>query len=299
MPKPPHLQAVEERRADFKRWHWHQINAGDSDPHYPVIRDVGHALGSRDNAAWLLLRMTAFYHMGSALRSYSESPGHNLPNTHLTYRTGTERRSHRSIPRFRAHWDSLLHHVEEYGGPANWLTPTTTGHDGWQEMMNRAMAVQGNGRYFAYKTTEMSAFCLGTPINAPDAGHEGSSGPRKGLQDIYGPQPADNTPATITHLDNLTEDLRAHTGQPDVARVETSLCNFHSAIKGRFYIGKEIDESLEQINHSPSDLTPAALAARANNFPHAYLGELHGRPGIERGERNRIYRDTGEMILRD
>ncbi|PRQ11730.1 hypothetical protein C1Y63_04800 [Corynebacterium sp. 13CS0277] len=293
----PVHQTTEQRQADFVRWHRKQLAAGDSDPHYPVITGVGEALGSREHTAWLLLRHTGFYHMGSTLRSYAESPGPHLPDTHLAYPTGTERRNHRVPTRFRKHWTSLLHHIDNHGGPIQWLTPPHTGTRGWQEMMNRALAVWGNGRYFAYKVAEMSACCLGTPINAPDACHDGSSGPRKGLQDIYGPQPKDNTPETIRHLDALTEQLRAAAGQPDVARIETSLCNFHSAHKGRYYIGQEIDEQLEQLTAVPSPLTEVALNVRRNTFPHEYLGELHGRHTIDRA-RGRIYRDTGHMIER-
>lgn len=295
---PPAQQTTDQMRDTFAHWHNLQVSVGDSDPHYPVIRDIGQGLGNPEEAAWLMLRMTSFYHLGSALRSYAESPGHVLPDSHLRYKTGTERRNHRVVSRFRANWDSQLEHIERAGGVLEWLTPKQTGKAGWNELMQRVTAPVGNGRYFGYKITEMAMFCLGVNIAAPDAGHAGSSGPRKGLQDIYGPQPKDNTPATISHLNALTEDLRQHANQPDVARIETSLCNFHSGVKGRYYIGKEIDESYEQLVTYESDLTPAALISRANAFHPDYLTEGNGRQGVERGDRNKVFQRTGKIVLR-
>ncbi|WAB09179.1 hypothetical protein SEA_LITTLEMUNCHKIN_3 [Gordonia phage LittleMunchkin] len=280
---------------DYEAWHWLQVKTGDIDPAYPVLRRIGQQL-SRDDAAWLVLRHVTYYHLGSALRSHAEAPGPVLPEALLRLPTGTERRAHRDVRQFRRHWDALVEHVGRAGGPRAWLTPNASGTRGWEVLTHRIMDVHGNGRWAAYKLCEIAAKVLDVPIVAPDAGHAYSTGPRKGLA-LLMTVPPGNSDAVIALLDKRTEQLRRHLNEPDVAQVETSLCDFHSAAKGRYYIGKDIDEQLHHLHQVPSDFTPLAFAARAQSFPPVYLGEVGGWGGVDR-DRCRVYRDTGRIVVR-
>lgn len=283
-------------RSDYARWHRAQIATGDIDPAYPVLRQLCGQLG-RDEGAWLVLRHVAFYHLGSALRSYAESPGARLIPATMTLPTGTERRGHRDLRQFALHWADLVGHVTRYGGPRAFLTPTHTGRHGWNELIDRLCAVRGNGRWAAYKSAELAQKVLDVLIIAPDAGHAYSSGPRKGLA-LLEQIPDGNRPEDIAVLDEMTTRLAHRLGEPDIAQVETSLCDFHSAFRGRYYIGKDIDEQLHHLEAVRSDFTPAAFAIRQQVFPAAYLGELHGWSGVDR-ERQRVYARTGRIILRE
>lgn len=289
---------MSRRGEDYLRWHHLQVGTGDIDPAYPVLRMVGDALGGGDALGWLVLRHVAFYQLGSALRSVQDAPGPALPDTLLKLPTGTERRGNRDVRVFRKHWDSLRDHVERAGGPLAWLTPPEDGVTGWTQLTERIMAVHGNGRWAAYKLCEIAAKVVGVPIVAPDAGHAHSTGPRKGLADLFGPAClVGNTPDAIARLDRLTDRLAADLGERDIAQVETSLCDYHSAIRGHYYIGKDIDEQMEHLRRVPSDLTAVAMQTRQWAFPAQYLGELNGWDGVDR-ERTRVYATTGRIVTR-
>lgn len=285
-----------QRLDHYAEWHHLQVATGDIDPAYPVLAHIAGQFG-RTDGAWLVLRHVAYYHLGSALRSYAESQGPRLPSMLLRLPTGTERRAHRDVRQFAAHWDDLVRQVAEHGGPREFLTPTQTGRAGWDELIERLCGVRGNGRWAAYKTAELAQKVLGVPIIASDAGHAYSTGPRKGLallQDI----PGDNSPESIAILDNMTDQLARWLPERDIAQVETSLCDFHSAFRGRYYIGKDIDEQLHHLLAVPSDFTPLALRARQLAFPNQYLGEEHGWTEVDK-ERCKVYRDTGRIIVRE
>ena len=287
---------VDERRlADYARWHRLMVSTRDIDPHYDVLRVLDRSLGP-ETGAWLILRMVAYYHLGSALRSLSMSPGPGMPRAALGLPASTSRRNHRVPVQLHAHWRSLLADVERKGGPREWLTPTSPGVDGWREMFDRALGIHGNGRYFAYKVAEVSQKVIGARITAPDAGHAHSTGPRRGLADLT-TVPRGNTPAAIARLDRITEQVAAAVGDPDIAQVETSLCAWQAVAAGRCYMGLYIDEQLEELHAVTSDLSEAAWAARASSIPAAYLGEAGGWRGVQR-ERCGVYRNTGRILER-
>lgn len=280
---------------DYTRWHALQTATGDIDPAYPILRAVGSHF-DRELTAWLLLHHVGHYHIGSALKSFSISPGGEFDDALYRLPTGTERRGNRDPRAFHKHWTSLRAEVGKHGGAAAFLTPTAGGHAGWRELTERIERVHGNGRWASYKLCELSQKVLGVPIAAPDAGHAFSTGPRKGLA-LLAPIPSGNTPSAIAELDDLTNTLAARLGERDIAQVETSLCDFHSLAKGRYYLGKDIDEQLHHLLAVPSGLTPVAMEARRLSFPPEYLAELTGRDGVDKA-RCREYATTGRILER-
>jgi len=159
------------------------------------------------------------------------------------------------------------------------------------------MTLDGNGRWAAYKTAEMLQKVADLPVEAPDAGHRYSSGPRKGLQWLEPDCPEGQDDATVAELDRLTEKWQELLQEPDIAQVETSLCDFNSLVKGRYYLGHDIDSMQHAFTHDKiADRLPReAWAAREAVFAPELLGELNDWTGVRR-DANRHYKTTGELL---
>lgn len=277
------------RLHDYRRWHWLQRHTGDVDPVYPVLRHLIAALDmDQDQAASLVLLHVTYYHLGSALLAFTADEFDSPPRLP----TGVERRGHRDHRALVAHWRSLREHVERHGGPARFLDAPD-----WDTLTARVLAVHGNGRWAAYKTAEMCQKVLNVPLVVPDAGHAHSTGPRKGLADLYPSAPRGNGPEHVAALDLLTTTLAGLLGEHDLGYVETTLCDFHSLLAGRYYLGHDIDAMAEQLRAVPGDVTRDAFDARLATLPHPYLGEVGGWTGVDR-DRGRIYKNTGVIAVR-
>lgn len=291
----------------FAEWH---VRSGDVDPVYPVlaaiIGDDGLAL-SPDEAAELVLLYVAYYSLPSALRAWLEGwrLGTPLTDEQLRYTTGTERRGHRDVRQFRNHLDALATIVSAHGGPAAFLDPKTiTPQRRWESLQRRIASVHGNGRWAGYKLGEICDTVLGLRCPPPDAGHAFSSGPRKGLADLF-PETAKiagHDPRSVAVLDGFTDTLVERWGLP-VAQVETVLCDWHSMTKGAYYVGHDIDLMNTQMARELHDRSTSAvrkagnLMARARlvSFDERWLGELQGWAGV-RPALKRAYLDRKEVI---
>jgi hypothetical protein len=294
------------RRADYRRWHRLQVDTDDLDPVYPVMRLLATAWRlTPDEVAWLIALHVAYYHLGSALAAFSRTEGSpaNVPGRPdalvgsplLSLPCGTERRGHRTRIVLARHLCAVAS-THRVGG---WSWYAGNGWD-WTDLNDRLTGVIGNGRWAAYKTAEMVQKVGGAPLVATDAGHRYSSGPRKGLDLLYDGLPTGQDPTTIRALDLITARLATDDlGEPDVAKVETSLCDFHSLWKGRYYLGHDVDAMMDQLlDPRIPDRTPdAAWAARAVAFDSSLLGEAHGWWGVRPGLKQ-VYRDHGILDWR-
>lgn len=289
---------------DYKRWHHLQVETGDIDPVYPVYRWLGERwkLG-KDQLAWLCICHVIYYHSGSALTLFRQLPSpKHMPATAdalgeegwLTLPTATERRAHRDVRQLAKH---ILDVREQLGDePYAWLG--ANGWD-WEPLNKRIMELHGNGRWAAYKLAEMLQKVAGAPTEATDAGHRYSTGPRKGLQDLYGDLvPEGQGAADIAVLDAITAGLQNQVGEKDVALIETSLCDFHSLTKGSYYLGHDIDGMQEQLNHPKVNPGTKVWEGRAAVFDHELLGEQNGWSGVRRDLKTR-YRRTGQLDWRE
>lgn len=262
----------------FARWH---VASGDIDPVYPVLGHLGSILGldPEDHLALGVLYV-AYYDLGSALTAWLDGwrPGKPLTDVQLRYRTGVERRAHRDVRQFERHIASVNAICEHYGGMIPWLCGST-----WAAVQQRIAQVHGNGRWAGYKLGEILSTVYGNGAPPPDAGHAHSSGPRKGLADIY-PETARVTghdPASIRQLDRMTDMLVARWGLP-VAQVETVLCDWHSTVNGHYYVGHDIDLMLDQVGRAAPAAGEAIMTARALSFDDRWLGEMSGWPGVRK-----------------
>jgi hypothetical protein len=123
-------------------------------------------------------------------------------------------------------------------------------------------------------------------------GHANSSGSRKGLELLYNNLPQGNTENEIKLLDTISEDLVLYMKRSGVEvsieTAETSLCDFNSLKKGKYYSGIDIDHMQEDLLKVPSIYTDLAFEARKKLIPNEYLGELNGWVGV-RKEKKKEY----------
>lgn len=303
-------RAQADRRADYAAWHHAQVASGDIDPMYPVLTDLAERWGlDAEGRAWLVFLHVAWYHPGSTLAAFHRVPrAEAMPRTYdglealglLTLPTGTERRGHRSQAALANHLLAASEALRVAGGAHAWATRAlagANGRHGWTRLFDAYTTLHGNGRWAAYKMTEMMQKVAGLPISAADAGHAYSSGPRKGLADLMD-IPAGNKPADIATLDRLTVALADEIGERDIAQVETSLCDYHSLIRGRYYLGHDIDSMLADwlSPKLPRGAIPEeAWYAREASFESRFLGEHGGWQGLRKGLQ-RVYADRGILV---
>lgn len=286
--------------ADYLRWHWLQVGSGDLDPMYPVLRRISERWGlDPDQRAWLAICHVIWYHPGSTLQGFRAAPEPGAIPEDLTGSVLlklpclTERRGHRPKQPLINHLQDLRSKLQ--GGVLDWVTQPLEGDDpqlDWARLNEHLMTIVGNGRWAAYKTAELLQKVCGLPVEAADAGHRYSSGPRKGLQVLEPDCPQGNTPEDIARLDQMTQQYADLLGEPDLAQVETSLCDFNSLVNGRYYLGHDIDSMQDAWRAVPA---PAdAWEARADIFDPQYLGELNDWNGV-RKPLKRLYQRTGEL----
>jgi hypothetical protein len=283
-----------ERENDFCTFaHWHRTS-GDIDPVYPVLGCIGGWLcEEEDDLISLVLLYVAYYNLTSALTAWLEGwrPGKELSDAQLHYPTGTERRGHRNVVRFAEHIAALGMVHQRMGTWRNALWPGLGPR--WSGLQDRLMSIRGNGRWAAYKTGEMLMSICNWAVTPTDAGHAYSSGPRKGLVDLF-PDLVElngNDDHTIAILDERTRYLVEVLRQP-VEQVETALCDWHSVLKGHYYVGHDIDIMLSQVSSAPAAVHDLVMDGRQDSFDRRWLGEWSGWPGV-RKELNDLYRTTG------
>lgn len=286
-------------RDDYRRWHHAQVATGDLDPAYPVLRHLAEARGlDREQRVWLAVCHVTQYHLASTLRLFEAFPTPGaIPSAPIGRKavlglpSTTERRAHRDVRKLDKHLAALAATLGPQ--PSLWAWFEGPGWS-WETVTDRVTGVWGNGRWAAYKLAELLQKVAGAPITAPDAGHRYSSGPRKGLDRLYEGLPTGQTPEAVRVLDAVTLALAEWVGEPDVAQVETSLCDFNSLVKGHYYLGHDIDGMLAQIAHPALGERDRAdlLTARRASFDHLLLGEVCGWGG-PRTALKRVYRETG------
>jgi len=288
---------------DYTHFHALALETHDVDPVYPVLRKLADELNwDTDVRIFAVLAHVAYYDLGSALQAVAA--GRWLPGLPF----GLERRNHRVPARFEKHWMSLEHQFAIHRGFARWFNEALVFKDpvaSWEAVTAELLKVWGNGRWAAYKTCEMLQQVAELPLAAASMDHAYSSGPRSGLELVL-PEAAyglvGNGAHTIQVLDTISEGLckyLAGTGlTANVEQVETTLCDFHALHAGRYYVGHDIDQMQEQLARMPSSaMKTAAFKARRETLPEQYLGELHGKTGIDKA-RKRVYKDTGEIVTR-
>lgn len=300
---------LEKLRADYLRWHPAQVASNDIDPMYPLLRELADQWGlNMEDRAWLVFCHVIWYHPGSTLVGFQTmNELAMMPDTEeglwasglLDLPCETERRGHRPKQPLINHLLGLRRDLLAAGGAWEWAQRAVDGavnpKQGWLRLNEQLMTLTGNGRWAAYKTAEMLQKVCDLPVVAADAGHRYSSGPRKGLEILHPGLPAGQSPEVVAHLDFLTEMLADQLGEPDIAQVETSLCDFNSLVHGRYYLGHDIDSMQHAFLKLGDRLPSEAWAARDAVFERQFLGEFNGWDGV-RKDANQHYKKTGELL---
>lgn len=312
------------------------VRTKDLDPVYPVLRALNDADGHRPQSGEALRRTmiyVALYNLSAsecvwlaADKGRSEDVARALAG-----RAGTERRGLRTPDFLIKHLDYIAAQQFSHGGLskglATWLQwgwqPSDTPAKRWERTTDMLMNVPYNGRWAAYKTCDLLVEVHGWEMEAPDAGHRWSTGPREGLETIWmdlgapikqeaggelevGGLPAhtDQRNEAIAALDRATErvqrELWARGAPLKVSEVETILCNWKALRRGRYYIGHDIDEMLGGVLSLPAtgEYAPVRkklLAARRECFAPELLGEMSGWIGIRKGLMP-LFAQTGELV---
>jgi hypothetical protein len=296
---------------DYARFHEIQIGNRDVDPVYPVLKEVGDILGwSPEERVRSVFLHVAYYDLGSTLAAVDRRRGAFLraftePVQGLS--CGTERRRHRMGDNLRVHLAHLHRIAEKFNGLSTWIECLCDEDPivNWKRVTEDLMQVNGNGRWAVFKTCEMLAEVCGLPLAAPDMGHANSSGPRRGLELLY-PEARmiGNGRRVIEELNalsgRLVDELQWRGLDARLETAETTLCDFHSLVGGKYYAGLDIDVMQQQLAKAPMsrEMRLTALAARMRTLPEAYLGEMDGWEGPD-AARKRVYRLTGEIVVRD
>lgn len=294
------------RREDYYRFHEIQVECGDMDPAYPVLRNVAESLDlDTEHRLWLILLFTSYYHMGSALAALDKATDPKWAvRASLDLPCATERRGHWYRPRLTRHLQAVQEIAQSPGGLRQFLLSDLHGtpEENWAQVQHRAGLLPGNGRWASFKTTELIQSVIGVELHAPDMQHAHSSGPRHGLGLLFDNLPTGNGPGVIAALNListlLVDDMRASGLKVAVETAETSLCDFHALVGGRYYPGRDIDQMQLQLEAVPSPLGHYAWRARRRVLPLHYLGEVNGRTGIDR-DAMICYRTTGRIPVRD
>jgi len=300
--------SLEKLRADYVAWHPAQVATDDIDPVYPWLRRLADEWDlDAEQRAWLVFCHVVWYHSGSTLVGFeTASDVELLPDSVeglwssglLGLPTETERRSHRPKPPLIKHLLSLRSTFLEAGGAWKWsnaaMGESEDPKERWLVLNDSLTKIVGNGRWAAYKTAEMLWKVCDLPVEAANAGHTYSSGPRKCLEMLHPDLPSGNQPEVIEHLDFLTEMWADQIGETDIARVETTLCDFRSMAHGRYYTGHDIDSHQHALLALGDRIPHEAWEARQDVFAPELLGELGGWSGV-RKDLNVLYRDEGTI----
>lgn len=284
---------------EFATWH---VVSDDVDPAYPILGALYDRLELSDEERLSFTIMyVAYYNLTSALTAWLDGnrveSGLNVDKMHkLPF--ATERRGHRSANAFHNHLSALASIRSVYGSWHSFLFPVggTPPREAWMQLQDALRSIPGNGRWAAYKTGEILATVHKWPVEPTDAGHDFSSGPRKGLADLY-PEVngwPGNDPGTLNALNALTDRLVKVTGHR-VEVVETNLCDWHSLVQGHYYVGHDIDQQYEQIvRGTRTDVGMHLLACRKTVFDPMWMCEHHDWKGV-RVPLNSAYRDHGTI----
>jgi hypothetical protein len=294
--------------AAFSEFGRHMLDSEDIDPIYPVLRQLVSDL-ELDNAQaeWLVILYLAYYEITSALTAFHAHPEPGSTSVFhdertLKLPTGIERRGLRQAHLMASHlneWIGRFDGQSHFTACRDWFANDPYFNAGVLD--GYLQGIDYNGRWASYKAVEVMQKVLGWPVAHSDAGHEGSTGPRKGLT-LFFPEVKGNGPRALDLLDEQTDVLmravRAHGVHVEVEQVETLLCDFKSLARGAYYVGHDTDLMLEGILRPGVDERTRHELLRARRvLPAHYLGEECGWKARDR-DAMQAYVERGVVLHR-
>jgi hypothetical protein len=297
---PTAVSSPGEPRAwdDFLTFSRAMLATRDEEPFFPVLAAVTRTWPP-EAALWLTFLFVAYCHLGSAWRAWQLQPRPgSLPEVALAFPFYTDRRGLRG-GRLAQHVASYLAHLRG-GTQAAWLR-AGWGRDplmNYERFWAQAQRLWGNARWAAFKWAEALKKVHGWPLAAPDMRLAFCSGPKAGLCWLF-EFPETTALARLNAAGTaLLARLAAAGVTVDWETLETLLCNWHSLVRGRYYVGCDIDAQAQEITTIPDAAQQRPLwIARAQVLPRATLGEFSGRPPGVQASRLRLYRDMGQVVV--
>lgn len=295
--------------ADYAVFHAMEIRTGDVDPVYRVLRRLSPFYSNREMALLSFLHV-AYYDLGSALRAYGHLGGKvdfGAIDTIMGFPCGTERRGMRDRNEMRKHLHALFTIDAEFAGLHRWAAQFPT----YGELFGALQGIYGNGRWAAYKTSELLSWSMrdyleGAHLWEPtDMGHAHSSGPRQGLELLWAglPLPAGHGAQAVRRLDAVSEALVVELHREGIwasqATAETTLCDFHSLVKGRYYPGHDINQMGEQLDRAWRLVKDGPLLGARSHVAQAIVASVDEFEGeavkpVDKARR-KTYQATGKI----
>lgn len=249
------------------------VRTWDIDPAYPLLRKVFSKKGyTFDESFDHLSRFVAFYRLDSAeLYRGGET---------ISVRKQTERRGFRGNDSAAVFLDDMRKIENNLIAISNSEALTPEGR--WASLREvLELSVKFCGSWASFKLCDLYKNVLGWDITAPDFGIGGngkSAGPIPGMMRLTGEDW--EVCARDVQLQKSLYDKALTAGVPfnGMEMMETSLCDFNSFRKGKYYVGHDIDSQMEQI----LGLGGEYWGARLEIFPVEHLGEIGGWFGVRK-----------------
>lgn len=272
------------RFANFVRFSRAQIESGDIDPTYPVLKSVYQARNySKEQALWYTLLYVTWYNLGSSEVAFERlpEPPKKPIRASLKMPTGIERRSFRGNELARDHLNAILEAAE--GSLTAWVEGMVGdgGEAGWDRVRTGFQTIQNAGPWSSYKLADLLAHVHDYPITASDLGIGGASetaGPIPGMVLLTGHDWKRCATDRGLQREMLAEARKQGTPLSGLDQLETCLCDFNSLSKGRYYVGHDIDAQQEHLKNADDKF----WIARREVFPERYLGEVNGWSGVRK-----------------
>lgn len=280
---------------DFCHFSCRQLETGDIDPAYPVLRQLYNGLNV-ETALWRSLLYVTFYKLASAEEAWQQYPEPQpVSPTDFRKPTGFERRGFRGNDKAAHNVNETYREARWHGGFLAWVHESVRdgGEAGWDRVRVDFQRITGNGPWASYKWADILRNVHDFPIVASDIGAGGGSktaGPIPGMVRLTG------QPWQICATDALLQRSLLHQAQAagvpfrGLDQLETCLCDFNTLCKGNYYTGHDIDAMMTGLKPGS-----AVWAARRQAFDPALLGENHGWKGI-RKPLLKLYAREGKLL---
>jgi hypothetical protein len=266
-----------------------QLVTEDIDPQFCLLRSYyNHAGVQKKNRLWLTLLYLTWYHFGSAEKMWRLYPEQRIIKKTHVLPTGKNRRLFRGTNRAVEYLNSI---TETIGDINKWTDNQVRsgGKSGWTRARMSFEAIHCNGPWSSYKWCDMLKFVHEYPITAPDIGDKKGvgAGPIAGLSSLT--KLSWNECSDSKVAIKLYRDCKHKFGVPlnGLDQLESILCNWQGVVRGRYYVGHDIDRDQEQLLEN-SEL----WSVRSKVYKKHTLGEHNGWHGVRKHIKP-LYRERG------
>ena len=210
---------------DFLAFTKLQVLTDDIDPAYPYIKYYVRDKSKSDKIKFILDYMSS-YSLGSALYYYHTNKILMTENGNPL--TGIERRGLRST-------NKMLNDLSQNENRTYFVSEVIDRVNKYSDSVFLLQKMENYGRWAAFKLTEILDYVFELNWECDNLFTERGSGHTTGLQQLASVNPTEqNARAVFNSYKDLYEDYRYQ-------NFETSLCDWHNLLDGKYYAGNDID----------------------------------------------------------